>query len=119
MNSNKPKAPGRVFVVANIATGPGDAMLAVQSSECESGQQPIFGPQPFLMHKYYDEGATNYKKRLLSNCKFKNRPKIDQIVIIIANETLTLFLDILEGEMFWKEHGPKRLQAKGEQFGDI
>ena len=34
-------------------------------------------------------------------------------------KTLTLFLDILEGEMFWKEHGPKRLQAKGEQFGDI
>ena len=59
----------RAFVLANIAGAPGDIMVAIQSRKVTEAQLPIFGSLPIRMSRYYDSDATDYKKRLLSNCK--------------------------------------------------
>ena len=71
-----PVTPERVFTVANLAVGPGDIQLAIHTKSVKESQQPIFGTLPLRMPKYYDKKAEDYKKRLLSNCKFKNTRSI-------------------------------------------
>ena len=64
-----PKFHERAFVLANISGAPGDVMVAIQSRKVKDAQMPIFGSLPLRMSRYHDAEATDYKKRVLSNCK--------------------------------------------------
>ena len=64
-----PQTHERVFVIANIAGAPGDVMAAIHTRQVNDAQLPIFGSLPIRMPRYHDKEATDYKKRLLSNCK--------------------------------------------------
>ena len=66
---NAPKTHDRAFVLVNVAAAPGDIMVAIHSRQVNDAQMPMFGPLPLRMSRYFDKEATDYKKRLLSNCK--------------------------------------------------
>ena len=59
----------RAFVLVNIAAAPGDVAVAIKSEKIHDAQTPIFGSLPIRTSRYFDKNSTDYKRRILSNCK--------------------------------------------------